>query len=404
MIDLQARRRWLVGACALLAPTTFVAGVANGPAAAATAASPCFDVDQFLGGAGHAGSGMATAGITGSPTLLWTSPSSGQMPASPAIVDGIAYVADGLLGTGAIRAIDTATGAELWNAPLPGQPFGSTVAVVDGLAVVGDIDGNLTAIDTATHGEAWTVALATTISSSPAVADGVLVINAEDTVYALDPVTGTTLWTFENGGDGGYTIESSAAIVDGIVFTTSIGGDGGTSLWALDAATGDEIWSYEPSQAGLGTPAYHDGTVYAGGPGGLVAVDAETGEEVWASPVGDVFSAPAVGDDLIIAHTNRDLVAVDAATGDEVWRADTGGSWSAPTLVDDVVYIGSNGMAFQQSVQLLDAATGEQIARIEGFGSVNSPVVVTGGAAYAATAKGLIAIGGAGPSSCAAAG
>ena len=399
------RRLWLCAAGAVLAPS--LVAVATGSAAAAVTAhapaAPCFDVNQFLGTAGHAGAGMPTTGIAGTPAVLWAVPTSGPMTAAPAIVDGVAYFTDGLLGSGGLRAIDVADGAELWNVALPGQPFGSTPAVVGGVAYIGDNEGNLTAIDLATRQVAWTVELAATISSSPAVADGMIVVNADDTVYALDPATGETRWTFANGGDGGYTLETSAALVDGVVFTTSLASDADDSLWALDGATGEELWSYEPDEPGLSSPAYYDGIVYAGGTSGLVAVDAATGDELWTSPIGNVFSAPAVDDELVVVHTNRNLVAVDPATGAELWRADTGGSWSTPTVVDGVVYVGSNGMAFQQSVQLLDAATGAQLARIEGYGSANSPVVVTGGAAYAATTDGLVAIGVPGTSTCAAA-
>lgn len=388
-------RRWFGAALAVFAPVAIVAAATPAEAGepATAQAQPCFDAAQFLGDAAHSGAGMATTGIDGAPQVLWTSPTVGVMAGAPAIVAGVAYIADGLLGHGALRAIDTATGADLWTAPLPGQTFGSTPAVVDGVAYIGDVDGNMSAIDLETHEPVWTVQLAGSISASPAVADGIVVINVDDTVYALDPATGDTRWSFGNGGDGGYTVESSAAVVDGVVFTTSIASDGDESLWALDAATGKELWSYRAGAAGLTTPTYHNGVVYAGGEGGLVAVDAITGDEVWSSEIGHVFSAPSVADDLVVVHTRSDLVAVDAATGELAWRANTGGSWSAPTIVDGVVYVGSNGVAAQLSVQLVDATTGELITRIEGFGSVSAPVVVTGGVAFAATDDGLIAVG-----------
>lgn len=397
----RASHPWIGAAGAVLVAPVLLVTTAAGPVRA-TPAAPCFDVGQHLGSAGHAGSGQATTGVVGDPMVLWTAPTAGPMVGAPAIVDGVAYVADGLFAAGGLRAIDTATGTELWNVALPGLPFGSSPAVADGVAYVGDLDGNVSAVDLAVREVTWTVRVADTVSSSPAVADGLVVVNADDVVTALDPATGEARWTFANGGDGGYTLESSPAVVDGTVFATSVGSDGDPSMWALDAATGEQRWSYSPPAPGLGTPVYDDGVVYAGGTGGLVAVDAVTGEERWTSAVGDVFSAPAVDAALLVVHTSRQLVAVDPATGDERWRADTGGSWSTPTVVDDVVYVGSNGMAFQQSVQLLDAATGEQLARIEGFGSVNAPVVVTGGAAYAATGDGLVAIGSPGTSTCAA--
>ena len=265
--------------------------------------------------------------------------------------------------------------------------------MVDGTAFIGDVDGNLSAVDLATRTVVWTVTLAESISSSPAVADGTVFVNAEDVLYAIDPADGSTRWSFDNGGDGGYTIESSPAVVDGVVYTTSASSESDDSLWALDAATGAELWSYAPDAPGLNTPAVVNGVVYAGGPGGLVAVDADSGDEVWSSAAGDIFSAPAVGDEVLIAQTNRDMVAVDISTGEPRWRADTGGTWSTPVIADGVVYVGSNGLAFQLSIHLVDVATGEQLGLVADLGSANAPVVITGGVVFAATDSGLVALG-----------
>ena len=362
----------------------------------------CGDVPQFLGDAAHSGA-VSGPGPIGSISVLWRFPTSSPMPGAPAIVDGVAYFVDGLLGSGGLRAVDTTTGTELWNVAVPGQPFGSTPAVVDGTAFVGDNDGNLTAIDVAGRAVNWTVPLAATVSSSPTVGDGAIFVNAEDVLYAVDPGNGSTLWSFANGGDGGYTIESSPAVLNGIVYATSWSSDADESLWALDAATGEERWSYRPTVPGLATPTVVDGVVYAGGPAGLVALDAKSGEEIWTSPIGDVFSAPAVSDKTVIVHTNRDMVAVDASTGQERWRANTGGSWSTPAVAGDAVYVGSNGMAFQQSVHVVDTATGAQLTLVTDLGSANAAIVVTGGVLYAGTDSGVAAIGTPGANGCAAA-
>ncbi|HWN86086.1 MAG TPA: PQQ-binding-like beta-propeller repeat protein, partial [Vicinamibacterales bacterium] len=53
---------------------------------------------------------------------------------------------------------------------------------------------------------------------------------------ATPPATLKTLWTFR----AGEVVESSAAIVDGVVYVG--GGDG--ELFALDLATGKQRWKY----------------------------------------------------------------------------------------------------------------------------------------------------------------
>lgn len=378
-----------------------VLGAGGASASAPAGDSVCGDVNQFLGDAGHLGT-LWGPGPTGTPSVLWSVPTASPMNSSVAVADGVVYVAAGIMGQGGLWAIDAADGAVLWSVELPGQPFSSTPAVVDGIAIVGDLDGNVTAIDVASRATAWTVSLAESISSSPAVADGTVYVNAEDVVYALDPATGETRWSFENGGDGGYTVESSPAVVDGVVYTTSISSDADDSLWALDAATGEELWSYGPDVPGLTSPVVRNDVVYAGGDGGLVAVDALTGDELWASPVGRIMSSPAATDEIVVAQTTGDMVAVDPATGAELWRSRTGGGWATPMAEDDVVYAGSNGVAAFHSIHLVDAATGEQLALVPGFGSVNAPVVITGGVMFAPTSDGVVALGTPGVNACAA--
>jgi outer membrane protein assembly factor BamB len=201
----------------------------------------CGDVPQFLGDATHTG---AVAGVppSGEISLLWNYQTMSPMNSSPAIVDGVAYIVDGLLGQGGLRAIDLATGEEVWNVAVPGQPSFSAPAVIDGTAYVGDFAGNLIAIDVASRTVSWTVSLGEEITSSPAVASGTYFVNVDDVLYALDLADGSTRWSFAIGGDGGYTVESSPAVADGVVYTTSPSFERlETALWALDAATGEEL-------------------------------------------------------------------------------------------------------------------------------------------------------------------
>ena len=67
-------------------------------------------------------------------------------------------------------------------------------------------------------------------------------------------------------------------VIDGIMYFNS-----GSVLTALNAATGEPVWTFEaePAFAGGGRgPAYADGRIYAFGPEIMYAVDARTGELV----------------------------------------------------------------------------------------------------------------------------
>src|SRR5262249_22607113 len=71
------------------------------------------------------------------------------------------------------------------------------------------------------------------------------------------------LWTY----DAGEIVESSAAIVDGVVYVGSGDGD----LLALDLASGALRWKYTTGNLiGESSPAVGSGVVYIGDLGGLV--------------------------------------------------------------------------------------------------------------------------------------
>jgi quinohemoprotein ethanol dehydrogenase len=118
-----------------------------------------------------------------------------------------------------------------------------------------------------------------------------------DDVFALDASTGEKLWTYEPhlppdplgeiiccGWDN-----RGVAIGDGMVFVSQLNGD----EVALDQETGKVKWSTHVVKPKSGfsitsAPLYYNGTVYAGGSGGeygvrgrLTAMDAKTGKIKW---------------------------------------------------------------------------------------------------------------------------
>ncbi len=118
-----------------------------------------------------------------------------------------------------------------------------------------------------------------------------------DNVYAMDASTGEVLWTYEPhlppdplgevvccGWDN-----RGVAIGEGMVFVSQLNGD----QVALDQETGAVKWSTPVVKPGAGysitsAPLYYNGTVYVGGSGGeygirgrLTAIDAKTGKIKW---------------------------------------------------------------------------------------------------------------------------
>ena len=147
------------------------------------------------------------------------------------------------------------------------------------------------------------------------------------------------VWAFETGVvDGG--LQCTPIVVDGVMYITSAW----NRVFAINAATGEEIWHYfhpkpESFPAIYGTwnrgVAVGHGLVFMGTiDNHLVALDSKTGREVWKVEIEDagqcgcdITGAPlVVKDKVIVGVTGGDsahrgyLNAFDAKTGRHAWR------------------------------------------------------------------------------------
>ena len=97
---------------------------------------------------------------------------------------------------------------------------------------------------------------------------------------------------------------------------------GSNTVYRLEAATGDEVWSYDtdaPVAAGVGS----DGFITAVGTakGELVVLDAE-GKKLWSTFLtSEMDAVPLVGNGLVVVRTaDTRVTAFDASTGEQRWR------------------------------------------------------------------------------------
>lgn len=192
-------------------------------------------------------------------------------------------------------------------------------------------------------------------------------------------------------------------------------------LTAVDGATGQRRWYWEPSRGGVvgqGSPVVtSDALVYAATrqPAMLYAVDLATGREQWATALAtDLTSAqtasdPAAGRDVVVVTVRVEdrgvtpsiergsVVALDAATGRERWRfavpplADgrRAWNWNGGLAVDPaagvaVATAGDDGRIFG-----LDLADGRARWQAPGVVAYDiRPVAITGGVALAGSTVG----------------
>jgi outer membrane protein assembly factor BamB len=317
---------------------------------------------------------------------LWEFEPAGYVSSAPALVNDTLYV--GTWGK-QFYAIDAATSETRWHQEI-GHRFGSSSPVVaDGTVYVGtNGDGPLVvsgpedeedfeacaflALDADTGEPQWQYrefGEKENIDSSPAVAGRRVYFGGESAVYALNTDTGEEVWTRNLSTHP----DSSPAVVDGVVYYGApIDGDAETpaQVWALDAASGETLWTAEIDDVSLRTsPAVTDGTVYVAassqrvcygaGSGELVcsgvtrgqlyALDAASGDRLWTAPIKtDTRSSPAVADGVIYVRCRDGISAVTTA-GESAWRfsfesprEDPPYVASSPAVADGHVFIGAS--------------------------------------------------------------
>jgi len=289
-----------------------------------------------------------------------TFPSEEPMRSSPTVVDGTVYVGGGnyelrqeeavierVTNHNYLYALDSETGDLEWRF----QPEGvieSSPTVVGGIAYFGCNAGNVYAVDTSDGGERWRFTVDGTsereVTATPAVSDcRVFVGSWDETLYALDARDGSVVWRHEAAGP----VSASPAVGDGTVYV-GINGNGG--VLALSTEDGEVVWEY-PTQGSIvgSSPAIADGTVYIGDYSDqgerLHAIDARSGEAVWSERTrGYIWSSPAVVDGTVYVSDLRNMVyGFDARDGTRLWEFETGDNVRpSPAVADGTVYLGSD--------------------------------------------------------------
>jgi outer membrane protein assembly factor BamB len=211
------------------------------------------------------------------------------------------------------------------------------------------------------------------------------------TVYAVNATTGVEKWSFATGEE----VNVTPAVSGNTVFFGTYGGPG--KVYALNASTGAPIWtddlSSQESNGFTGSPIVVGGLVYIGGESGNeYALNAANGFAQWAFPTGCCFTtAAAYGDGLVYVGpaSGGTLYALNASTGAEVWSFSTFQPTAAVTA-NGAVYVG----AADGNVYALNATTGAQIWAYNTGGIAVTALAMSSGVVYAGYYVGhVVAIG-----------
>jgi outer membrane protein assembly factor BamB len=383
---------------AAISPTVPVPSIANGTA-------PTYQWPEFHNTSNLDGvSADPTITSTNAPALgvKWMTPI-GSSLASPVVAydstlgETLAYVGT---SAGYFDAVNAANGQIVWSSPLGTSATSSPLVDGNNVWIAPTGNGRAYKLDASTGAIECSASVSLSILSTPVLATPP---GGSPTVYFASLGNGSVnghvwgfseadcsqIWSFNNfntsGQDSGVWDELSYAVSasgEGLLLFGSANPD--SSVYALDAVTGLEVWRFQTYQpagedwdvgAGItstapGVNGFTDGMAYTDGKDGIFyALDLTTGTLVWQYNFGgngpgivppvntDALTAPALNGTTLVFGATGSEWALNAVTGKLLWQYSIGGS-------DDV-----NSSA---------AIVGPQNGRVVVFGSRSGLIRVLG--------------------------
>lgn len=203
------------------------------------------------------------------------------------------------------------------------------------------------------------------LESTPIVVDGIMYFTGSwSIVYAVDAKTGEELWSYDPEVPGAWArkgccdvVNRGVAVYDGAVFVASFDG----YLISLNAETGEEIWRVNTlidrnrDYTITGAPRVANGLVYIGNGGAeygvrgyVTAYDTKTGEQAWR-----FYTVP--GDPSQPVENEALEAAVPTWKGGEWWKIGGGGTVWNSIVYDpetNLLYLGvGNGSPWTRTIR-----------------------------------------------------
>jgi len=265
-------------------------------------------------------------------------------------------------GQNSIYGLDAANGNILWKFDTVGENM-PTMLYKDGMLYAVGGDRHFYALNATTGQLYWKLFLGSYISVASLNINGDLLYTGgadPNVFFAIDIKKQAIAWatdtsSFEVGGID----DCSAAYSDSLLFTDSVtrinddGTYGGHGIYAIDANSGQHIWSFDEGDGAMiennkcGVPVVYNGVVYAGSPvtRSMYALDAKTGKLLWKLPNTGVIKAPPVLYDNVIYFVNVDglLFVANAQNGNIMNVKLLGGKLNTqgPMIINNTLYIGT---------------------------------------------------------------
>jgi outer membrane protein assembly factor BamB len=296
---------------------------------------------------------------------------SGQVLARPVIAEGRVFTMD---AEGTIHAFDADGGAPIWTFTQEEEDgvIGGGLAYANGWLFATLSSGEVIGLDATTGAVMWRQPLGSPLRAAPTIAeDRVLVLSADNQLYALDGTTGRPVWRHSGFLEGAALLGGPSPAVDrGLVIVPYSSAE----VYALRLDSGRPLWSdtvERPRRTQAldeitdieAMPVIEGDTVYVAGYGGqMAAIDARRGIRAWDLDVASTDTPWLAGDFIYVLTTRGEVVCLLRESGRVRWvsplprfnNPDDPGStaivWTGPILVGDrLLIVGSNGQAVTMS-------------------------------------------------------
>ena len=299
-----------------------------------------------------------------------------------------------------------------WKYKTNGKIF-SSPAVANGITYFGSEDGSLYALDVNTGTLHWKFETKGAISSSPCVyGHRIYFLSFDGQLYAVDANTGNEIWKFKTEGenkvgafglwnmkpsdqymDDLYDFFLSSPVVAKVGNTTVLCfGSSDGNLYTLNIEDGSLLWKFKTNGIIHTSPAFDNNTFYIGSWDTFIyAIDAATGKEKWTfktreQPVYHILegiqASPTIADStLFIGARDGYFYAINANTGALKWKYFNDNAWVLTTAAvqNNTVYFGTSDT---YKLLTLDTKTGTEKFHIQANGYIYASPVIAGNSLF----------------------
>ena len=254
--------------------------------------------------------------------LVWSGPL--DVGVAPAVGDGHVFIQDGR----SISALDGATGAHRWSAPVQARLSAPLVWDTDRVIALLD-SGDVLALRGVDGQVLWQRSLGTTSSHSavPGAGNALFLALSDGRVISLSRETGDVLWERPLPG----TLSQPAAARDRVFV-----GSTDNFFYALEARTGADAWKWRNGGDVIGAAVDGDVVYFASLDNILRAVNRGNGNQRWRKPTGTrpLFPPIALRGIVAVPGIMPAVTVFVGETGEVMGMQAAAGDLVGPPLVD----------------------------------------------------------------------